>query len=384
MTTQDRKKLIVEIEKERSSKVVVFFCGDRPLAPTAIADDAIRPMYDHLRTLDPKPEKLDLYLYSLGGLMETPWKIVTMLREFCKELSVVVPYKAYSAATMIALGADKISMTDKSELGPIDPQLNVAVGPDRPQSVLPQIGVEDVASYVTFLRQRAGLTDQTALAGSIAALVSNLTPPLLGRIERVYSHIRLVARKLLSLARPPIDDRRVTAIIEQLTEKTYVHGHGIGRQEAKEIGLNVEMLDGKLANFVWGLYTQYESFLKLPGSQDPRVYFTDSGPDIYEEKDQLFACIESSQLLHAFKGDFRLNRIRKIPSNPTINLNLNLQLPQNLQAQQLPQQAQQLLNQLLQQAGQQIQQMVMQQIAQQSPVERIEGGIVGGKWEVIP
>lgn len=233
MTTQDRKKLIVEIEKERSSKVVVFFCGDRPLAPTAIADDAIRPMYDHLRTLDPKPEKLDLYLYSLGGLMETPWKIVTMLREFCKELSVVVPYKAYSAATMIALGADKISMTDKSELGPIDPQLNVAVGPDRPQFVLPQIGVEDVASYVTFLRQRAGLTDQTALAGCIAALVSNLTPPLLGRIERVYSHIRLVARKLLSLARPPIDDRRVTAIIEQLTEKTYVHGHG-NRQTRSE------------------------------------------------------------------------------------------------------------------------------------------------------
>lgn len=383
MSAEDRKKFITDIEKERGSKVIVFFCGDRPLAPTAIADDAIRPMYEHLRALEQKPERLDLYLYSLGGVMETPWKIVTMLREFCTELSVVVPYKAYSAATMISLGADKISMIEKSELGPIDPQLNVAAGPDRPQFVLPQIGVEDIASYVTFLRQRAGLTDQAALAGSIAALVSSLTPPLLGRIERIYSHIRLVARKLLSLARPPIDDRRVTAIIEALTEKTYVHGHGIGRQEANEIGLNVEMLDGQVAKSVWELYTKYEELLKLSGSHDPRAYFEETGPDTYEEKNGFFACIESPKLLHAFKGNFRLQRIRRIPPNPTININLNLQLPANLQSQQLPQQLQQLLNQLLQQAGQQIQQLVQQQIAQQSPIERIEGGIIGGKWEAI-
>lgn len=206
---------------------------------------------------------------------------------------------------------------------------------------------------------------------------------MLGRIERIYSHIRLVARKLLSLARPPIDDRRVTAIIEALTEKTYVHGHGIGRQEANEIGLNVEMLDGQVAKSVWELYTKYEELLKLSGSHDPRAYFEETGPDTYEEKNGFFACIESPKLLHAFKGNFRLQRIRRIPPNPTININLNLQLPANLQSQQLPQQLQQLLNQLLQQAGQQIQQLVQQQIAQQSPIERIEGGIIGGKWEAI-
>jgi hypothetical protein len=384
MSAEDRQRLIAEIERRRNSKVIVYFCGDRPMASTAIADDVIRPMYDHLRALEAKPEKLDLYLYSLGGLMETPWKIVTMLREFCKELSVVVPYKAYSAATMIALGADRITMIDKSELGPIDPQLNVAGAPEKPQFVLPQIGVEDIASYITFLRQRAGLTDQAALAGSVAALVNNLTPPLLGRIERVYSHIRLVARKLLSLARPPIDDRRVTAIIEALTEKTYVHGHGIGRQEANEIGLNVEVLNGNIATLIWQLYLEYEGLLKLLGSHDPKFHFTDTGPDLYEETDQVFACIESLSMVHGFKGNFRLNRVRRIPPNPTININLNLQLPPNLQAGQLPAQTQQLLNQLLQQAAQQINQLVSQQIAQQSPVDRIEGGIVGGRWEIIP
>lgn len=376
MSRDKRKTLIEQIETDRHSKLIVFICGDRPLAPTRLADDSIRPMYDHLRRLDPKPERLDLYLYSLGGAMETPWKIVTMLREFCKTLSVIVPYKAYSAATMIALGADTISMISKSELGPIDPQL--FRGAQQP------IGVEDVASFITFLRQRAGLTDQSALASNIAALITSLTPAVLGSVERTYSHIRLVARKLLSLARPPIDDKRVTAIIETLTEKTYAHGHGIGRQEAQEIGLSVEMLEGGIADSVWNLYLEYETLLKMAGSHDPQAYFPLSGPDLYEEKGGVFACIESAQMLHAFKGDFRLTRVRRIPPNPTINVNVNLQLPPNLPPQQLPQQLQQVLSQEVQRAAQQIQQLVQQQIAQQSPIEKIDAAIVGGKWEVIP
>lgn len=36
-------------------------------------------------------------------------------------MEVVIPYRAKSAATLIALGADRIVMSDSSELGPIDP-----------------------------------------------------------------------------------------------------------------------------------------------------------------------------------------------------------------------------------------------------------------------
>lgn len=36
----------------------------------------------------------------------------------------MVPYKAHSAATLIAIGCDEIVMGSKSELGPIDPALN--------------------------------------------------------------------------------------------------------------------------------------------------------------------------------------------------------------------------------------------------------------------
>lgn len=387
MGREERLVLIKQIEDSRNSKVVTYFCGDRHLASAQIAEDAIRPMYEHLRNLEflpGKPRKLDFYLYSIGGMMETPWKIVTMLREFCDELHIIIPYKAYSAATMLALGADKIWMTNKSELSPIDPALQLRQIP-RGQTpfFLDEIGVEDVASYVKFLRVRVGLTDQTALTGAIGTLAESLTPPLLGRIERIYNHIRLVARKLLALCQPPIEDTRVTAIVEALTEKTYVHGHGIGRKEAKLIGLQVEYLDGQIADAVWNLYKDYEETLKLDANREPEAYFEEDGPDTYTEPDTVVACIESTKNLHIYTGELRLKRIRRVPSQATINLNLNMSLPSNIRLEQLPQQLQQALQQFQQNIPQQIRRMVEQEIIRQSPVQSIEHGLKSGQWKLV-
>jgi hypothetical protein len=384
MGRPERVALIKQIEEERKSKVVVYFCGDRPLLSARIADDALRHMYDHLRALGPFPEKvrrLDFYLYSIGGVMETPWKVVTMLREFCDELHIVIPYKAYSAATLLALGGDKIWMTAKAELGPVDPALDFTGAGDKPSPfVLRDLGVEDVASYVKFLKERAGLKDQAALSANIAILAQTLTPPLLGRIERIYTHIRLVASKLLELCKPPLEKNRITSVVEALTEKTYVHGHGIGRREAKQIGLHVESLEDPVASKVWDLFLQYEEWLKLQSPMDYTAYFPDPNVDTYEEKGAVSAVIESVNLCHSSGGDFRLRQIRKVPQQPAINLNVNLGLPPNIDPAQIPQQAQQVLQQLLQQAGQQIQRQVAEEIARQSPVERVEGALVGAQW----
>ena len=111
-----RGELIKTIEGKLGAKVLVYFTADSPVVSATIADDAVLPLFDHLRALGTQ-KRIALYLYSLGGQMESPWKLVTTLREFCEELHVVIPYKAYSAATMIAIGADKIWMTRKAELG---------------------------------------------------------------------------------------------------------------------------------------------------------------------------------------------------------------------------------------------------------------------------
>ena len=381
-----RVEIIRRIEESRSSKVLVYFCGDRPGVAANIAGDAIRPLYDHLRTFagsGKKVELIDFYIYALGGRMEVPWRIATMLREFCKRLNVIVPYKAYSAATLIALGADKIIMGKKAELSPIDPSLQLIVPePAHQKGMLPEIGVEDISAYITFVRERAGLTDQAALSKSIEVLATQLTPPVLGQIQRAYSHIRLVGRKLLSLCRPPLEDRRIAAIVDALTEKMYLHGHGIGREEAREIGLPVENPKDSEEELFWQVYLSYESFLKLDSNPDPESYFA-AGQDEYAEPETSIACIESLGKLHLCKGELKLKKMRNVPPQPTINVNFNLNFPPGIQVQAIPQEIQSAIQQLLQQGAQAIRDQVVAEIGRQSPVVGVQSRLLGAKWTLI-
>jgi hypothetical protein len=340
-------------------------------------------MYDHLLAFSSSGsllEQIDLFLYSVGGRMDVPWRIVTMIREFCRRLNVIVPYKAYSAATLIALGADKIVMGRKGELSPIDPALQVLSPEGIPSRLPPQIGVEDIASYITFIKERAGLTDQAALAQSINILAQEVTPPVLGQIQRAHSHIRLVGSKMLGLCQPRIEERQARTIVEALTEKIYLHGHGIGRKEAKEIGLQVEEPSPSLEELLWKLYLSYENLLKLDTTGDAQAYFSSDEEDEYREPETKIACIESTMMAHVFEGELLLKRIRKVPSQLAININLPVQLPLGMRPEQVPPQVQQSIQQMAAQSAEVIRQQVIRQIVRQSPVERIERRLVGSKW----
>ena len=58
-----------------------------------------------------------------GGVVEVVERMVTVLRSVYKEVIVVVPDRAMSAGTILALSADRIMMDHLSCLGPIDPQI---------------------------------------------------------------------------------------------------------------------------------------------------------------------------------------------------------------------------------------------------------------------
>ena len=227
-TKQVGAKLITNLEKARNSKVIVYFTSDRYPFGSRIAEDAVRPLYDHLSNLDFGNEKqvVDLYLYSRGGDVSVPWRIASMIREFCKDFNILIPYKAHSAATLLALGADNIIMGRKAELGPIDPTL---VRGDAFQTQ--EVSVEDVNAFLSFIKERANINDQNALAKMVGVLVEQIGPLTLGSVDRQDSHIRLVARKLLTSHKQKMEEEKLQSIIDILTEKIYSHGHAIGRKE---------------------------------------------------------------------------------------------------------------------------------------------------------
>jgi hypothetical protein len=371
----ERTAIISRIEKTRNSRVLTYICSDRQGAAANIGEDAVRPMYDHVRQMG-ETESIDLYLYSRGGSVEVPWRIVTMLREHCDKLGVLIPYRAHSAATLIALGCDEIIMTRKAELGPVDPALS-RITQEGGTAVQEEIRVEDVMSYIAFLRDKAGLGDQAAIAENVRILAETLKPWVLGSLYRTHSHIRSVARRLLACHKTVLDEQRMNVIIESLAEKTYSHGHAIGPTEAKELGLPITRPDADLETAIWQLFEEYERAMDMRVPVDVESLLTDDQDEL--EKELVIAMIESVALNWAFCGKLKAKRVRQAPSQVNININLGVSLPPGLDQAQVPQEV---INQLVQQVQNAVPILVREQARRQSPVLRVEARL-SGYWQDV-
>src|SRR5712692_8046745 len=187
MSREQRIKLIKEIEEARQSKVLCYLTGDRRGFETKIGADVFSFVYQHLSQIGPV-NNIDLFLYSTGGVTMAGFGVVNLIREFCKKLSVLIPFRAHSAATLIALGADEIVMTRLGQLSPVDPSvtspLNPSVpGPQNSPNLVP-VSVEDVVGYFDLARKEAKLTDESYLAQVFQQLSANIHPLALGSVYR--------------------------------------------------------------------------------------------------------------------------------------------------------------------------------------------------------
>ncbi|TLZ39964.1 MAG: hypothetical protein E6K23_11425, partial [Gammaproteobacteria bacterium] len=137
MSYEARRALINRIQELRGSRVICFLTSLRQNVPGLIAEDQVRVFFEHLQLLPERPvEKLDIFLVSNGGQSTVPWRLTALFREFGSSIGVLVPYRAYSAATMVALGADEIVMHPFGELGPIDPTVQNEFNPKDGNRVL--------------------------------------------------------------------------------------------------------------------------------------------------------------------------------------------------------------------------------------------------------
>lgn len=372
-----RRKLIAQIEHLRDSRVLTYVTGDRLNLVAQITDEAVPPMYDLVRTIG-KTKKIDLFLYSRGGSIDVPWKIVCMLREYCEKLRVLVPFRAHSAATLIALGCDEIVMGPKAELGPVDPALPTQLV--TPAGITQEdIRVEDIMAYVGFLREKVGLGDQAALSQGVSHLAGRLNPWMIGNIYRTHTHIRQVAQRLLTVHREPLRDPVVADIVEALCEKTYQHQHAISRKEATTLRLPVTEAPDQLESAMWDLYERYAGVLRL---NEPFL------PDSVLSEDQdhadatvLVGFIETREESRIFEAQIGIERRRAAAGQYSVGHSFNITLSDATLP--TPDQ-QQLIQSILQQIQQQLVDFVgpaiAEQIRLQSPVVGVETRPISSRW----
>jgi len=322
----DKKQLIQQIEGLRKSRVITYFTSDRQGPINArVAMDIIPVISRQLQTVR-KTENIDLFLYSTGGDTMVPWRLVSMVREYCDKFSVLVPYKAHSAATMIALGADEIVMSDLSELSPIDPSTANVFNPQdpkNPQNKIP-ISVEDVMAYFDLAKNKFGIKNDEELAKIFNKFVESnpqVHPLALGNVNRIHNLIRILAKRLLKSHKDPIKEEEVEKLVDYFTEKLYSHQYFIGRKEAKEdLGLKtVQFADNLLSKAMTDLYEEYKKEMDLGALWNPENELGLNA--VQNKKDYKIAFIESQQLSNRFELSVeykkqQVNMVQQTPQGP--------------------------------------------------------------------
>lgn len=250
MEAEERLANIERLEQLRDSKVLVYF------SYTPLDDTILVPLYTQLKDIGYTP-RIDLFLHSYGGAIDTPYKVVMLIREFCKEFAVIVPFAAKSAASMLVLGADEVIMGPISELGPIDPLVKHPVYKDE---LIPVQAVWHCLDYLQ--RSIVNCADMEVAELMVTPILNMLDPWLIGDYEKTIKASRQYANILLSRYMLKDNLEQVSIVSKALTEGYFSHGYPIGRLEAKEIGLNVTEAQGELWDVIWKLYLGYEQLFE--------------------------------------------------------------------------------------------------------------------------
>jgi hypothetical protein len=279
MTADERREELKKLEQLRGgTRVIAYLTGDRGGAETRIGMDVFPYFYEVLSRIG-KVEKIDLVLYSTGGLTMAAWGLTNLIREYCKRFSVLVPFKAHSTATLLALGADEIVMGPMGQLSPVDPTITSPFNPMGQNPAQPghlqliPVSVEDVASYLNLAREEAEIKAGPGMLEVFKKLSDTVQPMALGQVYRAKEQIKLLASQLLAFHMDPVAKKKeIDTIVKRLTKELYSHDYIIGRREAKKvIALDVTQAEGELEKQLWKCFKSYSTVLELDSPYNPDI-----------------------------------------------------------------------------------------------------------------
>ena len=204
--------------------------------------------------------RLDVLIHSTGGDALVAWKLMSVLRERFDNVSVLVPYMAFSAATLFSLGADEIVMHPHASLGPIDPQITIKMEDGQLRS----FAYEDVGAFLRFLDEEASVRDQAFIAPILNRLFEVVDPIVVGGAKRASELSTDVGERLLQThMTKPEESTRARSIAEELNKSFFAHADAVSRSRARELHLKVASDDAVLEDAMWRAYKGIEDYMEF-------------------------------------------------------------------------------------------------------------------------
>ena len=262
------------IEQYRKRPLIVYATSTRQGVPAMMAADAVREFIEQIGTIATDTKVVDILIHSSGGDALTAWKLMSVLRERFDEVGVLVPYMAFSAATMFALGADEIVMHPHASLGPIDPQIVIPL----PDGKRRGFSFEDVGAFIRLLSNEIGVTEQAYVSTAIDKLFGVVDPVHLGAAKRASELATDVGERLLQMhMTSPQAVMQTRPIAEGLNKSFFAHGDALSRSRARELKLKIGKNDPEIERLIWDAYLGLESYLQLRTPFKPLEYFVANG-----------------------------------------------------------------------------------------------------------
>lgn len=224
--------------------------------------------------------KLGLFVKSDGGNPEAALRMIHLLRDRFKHLTLYAPFECASAATMIALGANEIHMGPTSYLTAVDTSFKHQLSPLDSGNDLVSVSQDEVMRILKLWHV------EKKQDNPYPELYKYLHPLVIGALDRSSSLSIRICKELLNYHLR--DSRKANRISKELNSTYPSHSYPITQHEAKRLGLNVKPLEPEVndllvelnslySNMAQPLLTDYDeenyhnneicNILELPGRQ---------------------------------------------------------------------------------------------------------------------
>jgi len=224
--------LIHAVEQELGEPVITYWNS----ANGAICSNDVIGLYGILQSIG-KVDRLSFFIKSDGGFGQASLRMVNLLRQFVGELTVLVPLECASAATMLALGADKILMGPLAHLSAVDTSLTHDLSPIDRDNNRVRVSQDELHRVVRLWQGEAG----HEAANPYQALFGHVHPLVIGAVDRASA---LSTRLCIDILSYHMKDGEKAAEISNVLNAGYPsHSYPITLRDARHIGLNAEPLN---------------------------------------------------------------------------------------------------------------------------------------------
>jgi hypothetical protein len=243
---EETQQIIQQIQQKLGGPVLYFFTG----TDARIHNDDVKYFYSHLKKIGHQ-KRLYFIVVSHGGSGEGAWRIACLLRNYCQELTIVLPEAAASAATILSLAADEIIMTPLAYVTPVDTSIFHPLNPQDVHRNPIYVELDEVTRAVRLLLNKT--KERTDTHEVYKTIFQYIHPVALGAITRSTNLSEMLCNDIMDLRykKPALDFKK--QIIKKLNSQYPSHSYPIPRHKARELGLNIKYSDTELDDLLGSL-----------------------------------------------------------------------------------------------------------------------------------